>query len=106
MLAGERQKETALKNGPLKRGAFFYYWKSFCELGMLGLVDKAPGIFRSSKIGLANESRIVIDKIQFPARTEKYYCERLKYKQISVDRSAISKIFSKWEVSKFNSGAL
>ena len=52
---------------------FFYYWKSFNSYGLLGLFDKGQEVFRDSKLGLDNEARIVIDKLQNPNRKEVFY---------------------------------
>jgi hypothetical protein len=103
MWAEKRKKEEAIKNNPLSRSLFFYYWKSFTMYGMLGLIEKGKQLFRNSKLGIEHEAKIVIDKIQNPSRGEKFYIERLRYKGINVDRSAIAKIFAKWEVSSFKS---
>jgi len=103
LCAEKRKKEEALRKLSISRSLFFYYLKSFTMYGMLGLIDKGKQLFRNSKLGLENEAQIVIDKIQNLARGEAFYIERLRYKGINVDRSSVSKVFAKWEVSTFKS---
>ena len=98
-----RKKEEAIQSSGLKRSLFFYYWKSFNQYGLLGLVDKGKEIFRKSKMGLANEARIVIDKLQHPDRKNIYYVNQLETKGIIIDRSSLSKIFSKWNIFTYKS---
>lgn len=102
-LAGKGEKEKAIKNSGLKRSLFFNHLKNFNKYGVLGLIDKGQGIFRHSKVGLDNEAQMVLDKIQYPVRPELFYVKRMQYKGITIDRSLISKIFSRWEVEKFES---
>jgi hypothetical protein len=97
----ERKKEEAIQKSGLTRSLFFYYWKSFARYGLLGLVDRGKEIFRESKMGLANEARIIIDKLQYPERNTTYYVRQLSTKGIKIDRTSISKIFSKWNISTY-----
>ena len=96
-----RKKEEAIQSSGFKRSLFFYYWKSFTQYGLLGIVDKGKEIFRESKMGLANEARIIIDKLQHPDRKNTYYVKQLETKGIKIDRSSLSKIFSKWSISTY-----
>lgn len=52
-------------------------------------------------MGLANEARIIIDKLQYPERNTTYYVRQLSTKGIKIDRTSISKIFSKWNISTY-----
>ncbi len=103
LLAQRGSRETVIKNSGMGHGLFFYFWKSFKEYGLLGLVIKGKQSFRESKIGLENEARIVIDKIQHPERKEAYYIQQLKYKGTRIERSVISKILTRWEVDQYRS---
>ena len=101
LVAKKGKKELAIQSSGLHRSLFFYYWSNFKKYGLLGLIDKGKETFRASKIGFENEAKIVIDKIQNPKRVESFYVKQMKTKGITIDRSAISKIFSRWEVSKY-----
>ena len=101
LTAKKGEQEKAIQSSGLQKSLFFYYWKSFKRYGFLGLIDKGKEVFRKSKIGIENEAKIVIDKIQYPDRTVKFYVDQLKTKGIKVDRSSIAKIFSKWEIQKY-----
>jgi len=101
LTAKKGEKEKAIQSSGLQNSLFFYYWKSFKRYGFLGLVDKGKEVFRKSKIGIENEAKIVVDKIQYPDRNENYYVDQLKTKGIKVDRSSIAKIFSKWEIKNY-----
>jgi len=103
VMSSPRKKNKAIKASGLGRGLFFYYWKSFKQYGLLGLVDRGKKIFRESKIGLKNEARIVVDKLQHTDRKISYYIELLKYKGIKVERSTISRIFSRWSIKQYKS---
>lgn len=98
---GEREK--AIQSGNLTRSLFFYYWKSFNTYGLLGLIDRGKETFRESKMGLANEAKIVIDKLQNPEQQGIYYVKQLRTKGVTIDPSSVSKIFSRWEISKYKS---
>ena len=71
LTAKKGEKEKAIQSSGLQQSLFFYYWKSFKRYGFLGLVDKGKEVFRKSKMGIENEAKIVIDKIQYPNRKEK-----------------------------------
>ncbi len=103
LLVDRGKRVRVIKDSGLGHGLFFYYWKSFKEYGILGLVDRGKQIFRHSKIGLENEAKMVIDKIQHPDRKELFYVQQLKYRSIKVDRSSIAKIFARWDVANFES---
>lgn len=103
LLAPKSQRNKIIAQSGLRRGIFFYFWKSFTLYGFLGLIDKTQSGFRESKIGFENEAKIIIDKIQHPQRKEAYYVEQLSYKGTKVDRSSIAKILSRWQVNKFQS---
>ena len=99
--AGSR--EMVIRSSGIKRSNFFYYCDRFKHYGMLGLADTGEELFRSSKIGLKNESKIVIKKLQYPDKTNLSFIEILKVKDIKVSPSAISKIFNRWNIKEFNS---
>ena len=101
LTSGKGKKVEAINSSGLTRSLFFFYWKSFNKYGLLGLVDKGKQIVRESKIGLSNEARIVIDKLQHPDRKISYYVNQLRTKGIKVDNSALSKIFNKWNISNY-----
>lgn len=101
--SAQRKKEKAIEESGLGRSLFFYYWKSFKDYGLLGLVDRGQEVFRESKVGLANEAKMIVDKLQHPEREESFYIQRLKYKGIGIDRSTISRIFTRWGVSHYQS---
>ncbi len=101
LTAPKRQGNKTIANCELNRGQFYYYWRSFNKYGFLGLIDKGKEVFRASKIGLKNEAKIVIDKLQNPRRLESFYVSQLKTKGIGIDRSSVAKILSKWEVAKY-----
>lgn len=103
ILAPHGKKERVLKNMSIKRSTFFYYWNNFIKYGFIGLVDKDKELFRREKIGLDNEARIVINKLQNPERTANYYVSKLQYKNISVTEASIRNIFSRWQVNRFKS---
>ncbi len=101
--AERKKKESAIKVSGLNRSLFFYYWKRFKQYGILGLMDKGKESFRSSKVGLENEAKVVIDKLQHPERSERFYLNQLQTKGITVDRSCIAKIVSRWKVKEYHS---
>jgi hypothetical protein len=86
----------------MPRGQFFFYWNTFQRYGLLGVIDKAREAFRSSKIGLANEAQLVVDKLQRPDRPDSFYVDRLKSKGVRVNRSTVAKIFGKWNVKAYH----
>jgi len=97
------KKNKAIMASGLSRGLFFYYWKSFKQYGLLGLVDRGKKIFRESKVGLENEAKMVIDKLQHSDRKTSYYVELLNHKGIEVERSTVSRIFSRWNIKQYKS---
>jgi hypothetical protein len=101
ILAGKKGKEKAIKQSNIKRSLFFYYLRSFKKYGLLGIIDKGKEVFRASKVGIENEAQIVLDKVQNLERQELFYVKRLEYKGINIDRSLVSKIFSRWKVKEF-----
>jgi len=103
LTSSAKSKSRAIESNGLKRGVFYHFLSSFQRYGVLGLIDKGAGIFRESKIGLGNEAKLVIDKIQHPDRSEFYYQEQLGYKGIRIDRSLLSRIFLNWQVSQYQS---
>lgn len=103
LLSPPRKKNKAIQESGFGRGLFFYYWKSFKQYGLLGLVDRGKKVFRKSKIGLANEAKMVIDKLQYPDRKESFYVKKMKYKGISIERSTVSRIFSRWGTQQYKS---
>lgn len=97
------KKSEVLKHVPMKRALFFHWWNGFQRLGLLGLAEPGPQLFRHSKIGPAMEAIIVIDRLQNPERKETSYVERLSTQGISVKRNAITKVFARWQINKWNS---
>ncbi len=88
---------------PGSRAVFDRYKNDFLSLGLMGLVERAPPSFRNSKLGFKEEGWVVLSKIQHPERNEAYYRQRLAYKKIIVDKTCITKIFSRWNVMAFQS---
>ena len=103
LLAPRGRRESILANMPIKRGNFFYWWKSFTRLGVLGLVEPGLELFRKSKIGPDNEARLVIDKLQHPERPYSFYVQRLRSMGIRVKSDTVAKVFSKWRVNEYSS---
>ncbi len=103
VVAPRGKKKEAVEAGDLNRGLFSYYWKSFRKYGVLGLVDKGKEVFRESKIGLSNEAHIIIDKVQNLDRKESFYVKRMKSKGVRIDRSSVSRLLSRWDVSGYRS---
>jgi hypothetical protein len=75
----------------------------FLCFGLVGLVDRARPAFRNSKVGFAEEGRLILSKIQHPERTERHYLRVLESKKIVVDTTCLTKIFSRWNVAAFRS---
>jgi hypothetical protein len=88
---------------PGSRVRFAGYKRDFLSLGLLGLVERAPLPFRNSKVGFKEEGWIILSKIQQPEQDEEYYLKRLVSKRIKVDRSCLTKLFSRWNVKDFQS---
>jgi hypothetical protein len=103
LTAGKGERQKLIQSSGLSRSLFFYYWKSFQKIGLLGLIDKGKEVFRESKMGLANEAKIVIDKLQNPKRLESFYVEQLKTKRVKIERSSVAKVFSRWQISEYRS---
>ena len=99
--AAKGGREQAIAESGLKRSLFFFYWKAFQHYGLLGLVDRARETFRRSKIGLANEAQLVVDKLRRPKQPHWFFTDRLKSKEISTDPSTVMKIFVKWNVKNY-----
>lgn len=103
VLSSPREKNKSIRESGIKRSLFFYYWKSFKQYGLLGLVDRGKKVFRETKVGLANEAKMVVDKLQYPERKESFYVKRMKYKGITIERSTVSRIFSRWNINQYKS---
>jgi len=88
---------------PGSRVSFEQHKKGFLSLGLLGLMDRARPPFRNSKLGFAEEGRIVLSKIQKPKKDEAYYLKILESKKIHVNTTCLSKIFTRWKVKGFQS---
>jgi hypothetical protein len=91
------------KRYPGSRVAFEQHKKKFLSLGLLGLVDRARSAFRNSKLGFAEEGKIILSKIQNPQKNEAYYLKILASKNIPVGPTCITNIFTRWNVSQFQS---
>ena len=103
-LRAERGDRSSVLAGlPMKRSLFFHWWERFRRLGLLGLIDPGPELFRCSKIGLAREARIVIDRLQHPERTDSFYVKRLAAQGVRVKRNALAKVFAKWNLASWSS---
>lgn len=97
------EQRGVTKRFPGSRMSFEQYKKDFLSLGLLGLVERARPPFRNSKIGFKEEGWIILSKIQKPDHNEAYYQQRLASKRITANRTSITKIFSRWQVSEFQS---
>ena len=97
------QQESVIRQSGIKRSLFFHYWKRFSEYGLTGLADTGKEIFRNNKIGMENEAKIVITKLEYPERTNISFVDMLKTKGIKTTSSSISMIFKRWEIKKFKS---
>lgn len=97
------KQEMAIRASGFKRSMFFHYWKRFCRYGLLGLADSGPELFRSGKIGMENEARIVIGKLQHPNKGVSCFVNYLATKKIKVYPSSISMIFKRWDIDSFKS---
>lgn len=82
---------------------FEQYKKYFLSYGLLGLVEKSRPAFRNSKLGYKQEGLLIFSKIQAPDNDSGYYQEKLKTKDIYVDKSSINKIFRRWKTQDFQS---
>jgi len=101
--ASKGKKSEVFKRIPMKRALFFHWWNNFQRLGLLGLADPGPELFRRSKIGPDMEAKIVIDRLQYPERKDSSYVERLATQRVNIKRNAISKVFDRWKINKWNS---
>ncbi len=88
---------------PGSRVCFEQHKKNFFSLGLLGLLDRSRSCFRNSKLGFAEEGRIILCKIQEPQKDEAYYLKILESKKIHVVPTCITNIFTRWKVSQFQS---
>lgn len=96
-------REAIIRESGINRSIFFHYWERFKRYGLIGLVDAGKEVFRQSKVGLDNEARIVIDKLQHPEKKNVDYVQVLKTKGIDVGPSTVSKMFTRWKTSSFDS---
>jgi hypothetical protein len=88
---------------PRSKFSFAQRKADFLCFGLVGLVDRARPPFRNSKLGFAEEGRLILSKIQHPERTERHYLRVLASKKITVDATCLTKIFSRWNVAGFRS---
>jgi len=88
---------------PGSRVSFESHKKDFISLGLFGLVDKARSPFRNSKLGFSEEGLIILSKIQHPEKTERDYIKILQSKGINVGSTCITNIFTRWQVTQFQS---
>jgi hypothetical protein len=84
------------------RGLFFHWWDCFRRLGLLGLADPGPELFRGSKIGPGAEARIVVDRLQHRERSGAFYVKRLASQGVEVRRDAVAKVLARWGVGGWN----
>jgi len=91
------------KRYPGSRVSFEQHKKNFLSLGLLGLIDRARSPFRNSKLGFAEEGRIILSKIQKPEKNEAYYLKILTSKNIQVAPTCITNIFTRWNIRQFQS---
>jgi hypothetical protein len=91
------------KRYPGSRVSFEQHKKNFLSVGLLGLVDRARPPFRNSKLGFAEEGRIILSKIQKPKKNEAHYLKVLESKKIHVNATCLTNIFTRWNVDKFQS---
>jgi hypothetical protein len=88
---------------PRSKFSFAQRKADFLCFGLVGLVDRARPPFRNSKVGFAEEGRLILSKIQHPQHTERHYLRVLESKKIVVDATCLTKIFSRWNVAGFRS---
>ena len=91
------------KRYPGSRVSFEQHKKSFLVLGLLGLLDKARSPFRNSKLGFAEEGKIILSKIQKPEKNEAYFLKILESKKILVSPTCLTNVFTRWNVGNFQS---
>jgi hypothetical protein len=92
-----------IKRYPGSKFSFQQNKKAFLSLGLLGLVEKARPHFRNSKLGFKEEGWIILSKIQRPEKNESHYLKILEYKNIVIDSTCLTKIFTRWRVKDFQS---
>lgn len=88
---------------PGSRVSFYLHKKNFLSLGLLGIVDRGKPSFRNSKLGFAEEGRIILSKIQNLRKDEAYYLKILASKKILVGATCLTNIFTRWSVDRFTS---
>ncbi len=91
------------KRYPGSRVSLLKHRAAFNSLGLIGLVEKARPSFRNSKLGFKEEGWMILSKIQQIEKSETTYQKILRSKNINVDLTCIKKIFSRWNVSTFES---
>ena len=91
------------KRYPGSKVSFGQHKKAFLSLGLLGLVDRARPVFRNSKVGFAEEGRVILSKIQHPEKGQTHYQRILQSKKIDVDSTCVTQIFKRWNVRDFRS---
>lgn len=96
-------QERAIRESGVNRSLFFHYWKRFCRYGLLGLADSGKELFRNGKIGMKNEARIVVGKLQNPNKKTVSFADMLATKNIDINPSSISMIFKRWKIKTFKS---
>ena len=97
------KQEEAIRNSGIKRSLFFYYWKLFCRYGVLGLFDSGKELFRNGKIGMKNEAKVIVSKLQYPKKSNLSFVNMLSTKNIYISSSALSMIFKRWKLNEFDS---
>jgi hypothetical protein len=97
------KQEQTIRQSDIKRSLFFHYWKRLCKYGLLGLADSGRELFRQGKVGMDNEARLVISKLQKPDRQNIDFVKVLETKKIKVCSSLISMIFKRWKAKAFRS---
>lgn len=100
--AAHGDRSAVLAELPMKRSLFFHWWGCFRHLGLLGLADPGPELFRHSKVGPAREARIVVDRLQHPERPDSFYVGRLAAQGVCVKRNAVAKILAKWDLAAWS----
>ena len=97
------KQEQTIRQSDIKRSLFFHYWKRLCKYSLLGLADSGRELFRQGKVGMDNEARLVISKLQKPDRQNIDFVKVLETKKIKVCSSLISMIFKRWKAKAFRS---
>lgn len=81
------------------RSLLLHHLENFECFGVFGLWAPMKPAFRESKIGLAREGRMVVDKLQHPDRELAEYVRRLQTRGVQVSRSSITKLFARWPLA-------